>query len=107
MQFFLQKAVNFQFYYLFSKVKEMMHKKWPKAKYIGYFQANTNTYADVNTLKEKYEQFLDYETRYASLKIKDPNLAEQLLNIQKQIFLHYINIQKEYLIDADLLKKKK
>ena len=39
----------------FHKVKEMMEKKWPNAKYIGYFQANTNTYAPVDKLKEKYE----------------------------------------------------
>ena len=42
----------------FNEVKEMMLKKWPKAKYIGYFQANTNTYADVDILKEKYETIL-------------------------------------------------
>ena len=29
----------------FNDIKEMMHKKWPNAKYIGYFQAYTNTYA--------------------------------------------------------------
>ena len=42
----------------FNEVKEMMLKKWPNAKYIGYFQANTNTYAPVNILKEKYEKIL-------------------------------------------------
>ena len=42
----------------FQEVKEMMLKKWPKAKYIGYFQANTNTYAPLNKLKEKYETIL-------------------------------------------------
>lgn len=42
----------------FNEVKEMMLKKWPKAKYIGYFQANTNTYAPVPILKEKYETIL-------------------------------------------------
>ena len=36
----------------------MMLKKWNDAYYIGYFQANTNTYADVNTLREKYETIL-------------------------------------------------
>ncbi len=35
-----------------------MLKKWPQAKYIGYFQANTNTYAPVEELKEKYEEIL-------------------------------------------------
>lgn len=42
----------------FEEIKEMMLKKWPNAKYIGYFQANTNTYAPVNILKEKYETIL-------------------------------------------------
>ena len=35
-----------------------MDKKWLNTKYIGYFQANTNTYAPVNILKEKYEEVL-------------------------------------------------
>ena len=42
----------------FNEVKEIMLKKWPKAKYIGYFQANTNTYAPLYILKEKYETIL-------------------------------------------------
>lgn len=45
----------------FNEIKEMMHKKWPKAKYIGYFQARTNTYAPVDTLKEMYETILNQE----------------------------------------------
>ncbi|MBR3117086.1 MAG: TIGR01212 family radical SAM protein [Bacilli bacterium] len=42
----------------FNDVKNVMLKKWPKAKYIGYFQANTNTYAPLDELKEKYELIL-------------------------------------------------
>ena len=42
----------------FNEIKTMMEKKWPHAKYIGYFQANTNTYAPVDVLKEKYETIL-------------------------------------------------
>ena len=42
----------------FNKIKEMIHSKWKEAKYIGYFQANTNTYASVSVLKEKYETIL-------------------------------------------------
>ena len=45
----------------FNEVKNMMLKKWPSAKYIGYFQANTNTYAPVNVLKEKYETILNLD----------------------------------------------
>ena len=42
----------------FNDIKKVMERKWPNAKYIGYFQANTNTYAPVEVLKEKYEQIL-------------------------------------------------
>lgn len=42
----------------FKEVKKIMNKKWPKGKYIAYFQARTNTYAPVNILKEKYESIL-------------------------------------------------
>ncbi len=42
----------------FNKVKDMLHKKWPKAKYIGYFQARTNTHAPLEVLKAKYETIL-------------------------------------------------
>jgi len=42
----------------FYDVKEKMEKKWPNSKYIAYFQADTNTYAPVNELKEKYESVL-------------------------------------------------
>lgn len=42
----------------FNEVKAILHKKWPNAKYIGYFQAFTNTYAPVDILKEKYETIL-------------------------------------------------
>ena len=42
----------------FNEVKEKMKTKWPDALYIGYFQANTNTYAKTSILKEKYETIL-------------------------------------------------
>ena len=45
----------------FNEVKKVMQKKWPDAKFIGYFQANTNTYASVDTLKKYYETILDLE----------------------------------------------
>lgn len=45
----------------FDTVKEMMLKKWPKGKFIGYFQARTNTYADVDTLKRLYETVLSFD----------------------------------------------
>ena len=48
------KTLTEQFY----DIKKVMDKKWQNTKYIGYFQANTNTYAKVSVLKEKYEEIL-------------------------------------------------
>lgn len=43
----------------FNKIKEVINKKWPKAKYIAYFQAHSNTYAPLPKLKEAYESVLN------------------------------------------------
>lgn len=45
----------------FRDVRDRMHKKWPKAKYIGYFQAYSNTYAPVEELRPMYETILNQE----------------------------------------------
>lgn len=42
----------------FEKVSKQIHIKWPKAKYIAYFQAYTNTYAPVEELRDMYETVL-------------------------------------------------
>lgn len=42
----------------FLEIKNKMNQKWKNTKYIAYFQANTNTYAPLNELKEKYETVL-------------------------------------------------
>lgn len=42
----------------FLKMKEVVNKKHIPCKYIGYFQARTNTYASLEVLKEKYECIL-------------------------------------------------
>lgn len=43
----------------FYDVVNVLEKKWPNSLYIGYFQANTNTYAPLSVLKEKYETILN------------------------------------------------
>jgi radical SAM protein (TIGR01212 family) len=45
----------------FNTIKHKMHKKWKSGKYIGYFQAYTNTYAPVETLREYFEEILKQE----------------------------------------------
>ena len=43
----------------FEKGKKTMQRKWPNAKFIAYFQANTNTYAPIERLKECFEPFIN------------------------------------------------
>lgn len=45
----------------FDEVKNVMIKKWPSAKFIAYFQANTNTYAPIEKLKKAWEEVLTYD----------------------------------------------
>ena len=42
----------------FEEIKDPMHSKWKQGKYMPYFQAHTNTYADVDVLKKYYEPAL-------------------------------------------------
>ena len=42
----------------FDEIKDKLSKKWPRGKYIAYFQTHTNTYAPLSVLKGKYESVL-------------------------------------------------
>ena len=42
----------------FIEIKEVVNKRHIPCKYIGYFQARTNTYAPVDVLRKKYEEVL-------------------------------------------------
>ena len=75
-----------------QKLKQQMKKKWPDSKFIGYFQANTNTYAPLAILKEKYETVLKQEdivglsiaTRSDAI---DNNLIDYLEGLSKKTYL--------------------
>lgn len=45
----------------FQRVLTRMKEKWPEGKYIAYLQANTNTYAPLTILKEKYEEIINID----------------------------------------------
>ena len=76
----------------FNNIREIMSKKWPDAYYIGYFQANTNTYAPVNILKEKYELILQ-QKNVIGLSIAtrsdaiDNECLDYLADLNKRTFL--------------------
>ena len=76
----------------FNNVKEIMLKKWPNSKYIGYFQARTNTYAPLNILKEKYESILKQENVVGlSIATRPDSITDECLE-----YLEELN-QKTYL----------
>ena len=70
----------------FNEVKEMLHKKWPKAKYIGYFQANTNTYAPLSELKEKYELILKQDNVVGlNIATRPDSISDEVLDYLEEL----------------------
>ena len=77
----------------FEAAKNSIRKKWPGInKYIAYFQAYTNTYADIKTLREKYETVLSLENVIGlsiatRADILDKETLEYLDELNKKTFL--------------------
>jgi len=53
----------------FDTVQHLMHEKWSDGLYIAYFQANTNTYSDVETLRKLYYEALSLDDKIVGLSI--------------------------------------
>ncbi|MBQ6686902.1 MAG: TIGR01212 family radical SAM protein [Bacilli bacterium] len=76
----------------FNEIKTIMERKWPNSLYIAYFQANTNTYAPLNILKEKYETVLNIPN-VVGLSIATrsdaiaPDVMDYLEDLNKRTFL--------------------
>ena len=45
----------------FQEVSQVRRHKWPQCQFIAYFQANSNTYASIERLKETFEPFINQE----------------------------------------------
>lgn len=70
----------------FNNIKEIMTNKWPNSKFIGYFQANTNTYAPVEVLKEKYETILNQENVIGlSLGTRPDAISDECLDYLEEL----------------------
>lgn len=82
----------------FKEVKEVLHKKWPKAKYIGYFQANTNTYAPLSELKEKYELILKQDNVVGlNIATRPDSISDEVLD-----YLEELNKRTDLVIELGL-----
>lgn len=65
----------------FKTIQEIMNRKWKNPKYIGYFQAHSNTYAPLSVLKEKYECILEIEDVIGlSIATRPDCISEECLN---------------------------
>ncbi len=70
----------------FEEVKEMMSKKWKDGSYIAYFQAYTNTYAEVDILKEKYYSVLNLEGVVGIAIATRPDcLSDEILDLLEEM----------------------
>lgn len=65
----------------FNTIKNILHKKWPSAKYIGYFQARTNTYAPLKKLKLMYEEVLKIDNVVGlNIATRSDAISDECLN---------------------------
>ena len=70
----------------FNKIKKIMDQKWPNSKYIGYFQARTNTYAPLNILKEKYETILNQKNVVGlSIATRPDSITDECINYLEKL----------------------
>lgn len=53
----------------FDQVKSILLNKWPKAKYIPYFQANTNTYGPLSKIKQLFDEAITLDNDIVSISI--------------------------------------
>ena len=76
----------------FEKGKKIMQRKWPNAKFIAYFQANTNTYAPLEKLKQCFEPFINRKDCIGlSIATRSDSITDECLDyledINKRTFL--------------------
>lgn len=70
----------------FEAGKKMMLKKWPNGKFIAYFQARTNTYADVKILKKLYEKVLTFDSVIGlNIATRPDAITEECLNYLSEL----------------------
>ena len=68
---------NFSIKKQFDDISCMMEKKWKSGKYIAYFQAYTNTYAEPEVLREKYQEAISQEGVVALSIATRPDCLDQ------------------------------
>ncbi len=89
----------------------LLSGKWPKAKYLAYFQSHTNTYAPVSRLRSQYEDALAYPGVVGLAIATRPDcLPEDVLDLleelNKKTFLWVeLGLQTIHQSTADLINR--
>ena len=70
----------------FNQIRAKMHNKWQEGLYIPYFQAGSNTYSDVETLKRMYETALSFENVVGlSIATRADCITEEIADLLQDI----------------------
>ena len=88
----------------FMEQRQKLAVKWPQAeKYIGYFQAYTNTYAPLEVLRRAYEEVLEQPGVVGlSIATRPDVLPEEAMT-----YLSALNRQTEFVLEAECYKRPK
>ncbi|ADU31559.1 TIGR01212 family radical SAM protein [Evansella cellulosilytica] len=95
----------------FKTIKEKLHQKWKAGKYIGYFQAYTNTYAPVEELREMFEVILEQDDVVGLSIATRPDclpddVVEYLAELNKRTYLWVeLGLQTVHERTADLINR--
>lgn len=90
---------------------DLLSKKWPKAKYLAYFQNHTNTYGPVDELRKKYEEALSHPLISGIVIGTRPDcLSEEILDLlselnQKHFMWVELGLQTIHQRTADLINR--
>ncbi len=69
----------------FEEGIKVLSKKWKNALYIAYFQTNTNTYAPLNILREKYEEVLSFPIVGLNIATRSDAISDEVLDYLEEI----------------------
>ncbi|MCD8006351.1 MAG: TIGR01212 family radical SAM protein [Oscillospiraceae bacterium] len=69
----------------FEKTKALYLKKWGETKYIAYLQAGSNTYADVEMLRQVYDTALSLSVVGLSIATRADCLGDDVLELLSEI----------------------
>lgn len=70
----------------FENGKKILHKKWKNAKYIAYFQNNTNTYGNIDYLRKSFYEVLTYKDVVGiNIATRCDAISDECFNLLKEL----------------------